>query len=342
LRYDPLFVLRHAGWFRQFLSQGRADNTEPRARALHALISRSQVLHREWLNKAGAIQRLRTNGWLQVYRRPESLAGTQVQAGLLDRFGIAHEFLSTARLRALEPALKPVFAGGWWIRDTASVDSPGAVVDAYTRRYRQLQGVVREGEVRTLTPQEDHWQVHFAGGPALEAQQVVVALGPWSRTFLQPLGLRLPMLYERGSHRHFEPFDPAVCLQYPVYDVDGAYVISPMEAGLRLTCGVELAARDAPHRLTQLNGAERMARQALALGERVEGLSDWLGARPVLPDSLPAIGPTRLPGLWLNTGHQHIGFSAAPASAELLANLMLGRKGGPDPTPYLPERFGLG
>ncbi|MCB1638918.1 MAG: FAD-dependent oxidoreductase, partial [Thiothrix sp.] len=193
LRYDPLWVLRHAGWFWQFLSRGRADNTEPRARALHALISRSQLLHREWLAKAGELQRLRTNGWLQVYRRPDSLAGAREQATLLDRFGIGHEWLSVERLRSMEPALKPVFAGGWWIRDTASVDNPGAVVDAYTRRYRQLQGVVQEGTVTALVPQEDHWQVQLAGGLAMAAQQVVVALGPWSRTFLQPLGLRLPM-----------------------------------------------------------------------------------------------------------------------------------------------------
>ncbi|MFP3711509.1 FAD-dependent oxidoreductase, partial [Paraburkholderia sp. SIMBA_009] len=42
-----------------------------------------------------------------------------------------------------------------------------------------------------------------------------------------------------------------------------------------------------------------------------------------LPDSRPMIGQApRHPGLWLALGHQHIGFSTAPGTAQILGELM--------------------
>jgi glycine/D-amino acid oxidase-like deaminating enzyme len=68
-----------------------------------------------------------------------------------------------------------------------------------------------------------------------------------------------------------------------------------------------------------------------------------VGARPVLPDYLPGIG--RAPGpakLFYATGHQHIGLTLAPITAELVADVVAERN------PRLPiaafdlRRFGFG
>jgi glycine oxidase len=49
----------------------------------------------------------------------------------------------------------------------------------------------------------------------------------------------------------------------------------------------------------------------------------WAGLRPGSPDNIPTIGrhPT-LENLWLNAGHFRYGITMAPASAEILADLM--------------------
>ena len=72
-----------------------------------------------------------------------------------------------------------------------------------------------------------------------------VALGPWAPDVLDPLGLRLPLAVKRGYHRHFRPQGNAG-LTRPVLDAENGYVLAPMEQGIRLTTGVEFAARDAP------------------------------------------------------------------------------------------------
>ena len=152
------------------------------------------------------------------------------------------------------------------------------------------------------------------------------------------MGVKVPMAYERGYHMHYAAPGTSQ-LARPIYDTAGAYVLSPMEQGLRLTSGVELTDLDAPANPLQLDLAEAAARQAVDMGERLEP-TPWLGRRPTLPDSRPIIGA--MPGqrnLWLAFGHQHIGFSTGPGTGAMLAALMSGEASPIDATPFRAERF---
>jgi len=66
----------------------------------------------------------------------------------------------------------------------------------------------------------------------------------------------------------------------------------------------------------------------------------WSGARPMLPDGLPLIGPVGPEGLWVNAGHGSTGWAMAAGSAELLAAMLVGGEPLPiDPLPYQPSRW---
>jgi D-amino-acid dehydrogenase len=151
------------------------------------------------------------------------------------------------------------------------------------------------------------------------------------------------MGFERGYHRHFQALK-GVFLGRPIYDLSGAYVLSPMkdEQGadvFRLSTGVELAARDDAPNLQQLEAAENAARRVLPMNFAVPG-SDWLGSRPTTPDSRPVIGEMpNCPGLWLAFGHQHIGFSTGPGTGVLLSELMSSEATSIDPRPFAPTRY---
>ena len=62
----------------------------------------------------------------------------------------------------------------------------------------------------------------------------------------------------------------------------------------------------------------------------------WAGLRPVTPAGTPLIGRTRIDGLWINSGHGHLGWTMACGSGRVLADLMEGR----DPGIPLPEPQG--
>jgi glycine/D-amino acid oxidase-like deaminating enzyme len=72
----------------------------------------------------------------------------------------------------------------------------------------------------------------------------------------------------------------------------------------------------------------------------LQALRAWTGFRPTTPDHLPLIGPLEgRPGLILACGHEGIGITTAPATAELAAAWVLGARPPLDPAPYLPSRF---
>jgi len=218
------------------------------------------------------------------------------------------------------------------------VDDPRAVVQAYADLFRRSGGTFKQLRATAIRRDGQDWTVQGdQASEALTAPALVLALGPWSKALLKTTGIDLPMAFERGYHMHYAP-GSGPALGRPVYDTGGGYVLSPMARGLRLTTGVELDDCDAPARPDQLDLAETRAREALALGARLDPQA-WLGRRPTLPDSRPMIGQApRHPGLWLALGHQHIGFSTAPGTAKILGELMAGEGGGRH-SAFRPDRF---
>jgi D-amino-acid dehydrogenase len=318
LRWDPGWAIRNADWIFRFLANATPSRIKPRAAALHGLIGASLKLHREWIVKADAAQRIRETGWLKAWRS-DAVAAAKAEQALLAEFGIESRLLDRQAISALEPSILPVYKVGLLHTQTASVDSPGAVVKAYARMFQNSGGEIRQSDIKAIVPDGDGWRVALADG-GISERHVVVALGPWSPDLLRPLGYRVPMAYERGYHREFKP-NPARSLQRPIHDAEGSFLMTPMEQGIRVTSGVELTARDAPSSFAQLDQVVPLARGVVEFGDAVG--EPWRGARPTLPDSLPMIGPApRHAGLWLAFGNQHIGFTTGPATGAAIAAMI--------------------
>jgi len=65
----------------------------------------------------------------------------------------------------------------------------------------------------------------------------------------------------------------------------------------------------------------------------------WAGLRPTTPDGLPLIGALPgLDGIYLATGHGMLGVTLAPATANLLAPLVLEGRAAPELAPFDPAR----
>jgi D-amino-acid dehydrogenase len=335
LRWDPAWALANIDWIVRFLANAGPSRVRPRATALHGLIGASLKLHREWIVKADAAQRIRETGWLKAWRSDAVSAAKQEQVFLAE-YGIESRLLDRQAISAIEPNIVPIYKVGLLHTQTASVDSPGAVVKAYAKMFASTGGEVRQSDIKAITPDGNGWRVVLADG-AISARHVVVALGPWSADLLRPLGYRVPLAFERGYHREFKP-NPAHSLQRPIHDAEGSFLMTPMEHGIRVTSGVELTARDAPSSFAQLDAVVPVARSVVEFGEAVG--EPWRGARPTLPDSLPVIGPApRHSGLWLAFGNQHIGLTTGPATGAAIAAMITGTPPPFDVIAFLPGRY---
>jgi D-amino-acid dehydrogenase len=335
LRWDPAWTMRNLDWVLRFLANAVPSRLKPRAAALHGLIGASLKLHRDWIVKADAVHRIRETGWLKAWRS-DAVAAAQAEQAFLAEYGIESRILDRQGMSALEPSILPVYKVGLLHTQTASVDSPGAVVKAYALMFARSGGEIRQSNIRAVAPDGEGWRVVLADG-AITARHVVVALGPWSADLLRPLGYRVPLAFERGYHREFKA-NPARPLHRPIHDAEGGFLMTPMEQGIRITSGVELTARDAPSSLAQLDQVLPLARGVVEFGDAVG--EPWRGARPTLPDSLPMIGPApRHPGLWLAFGNQHIGFTTGPATGAAIAAMIGGATPPFDVSAFAPSRY---
>jgi D-amino-acid dehydrogenase len=331
----------HLPWIAPWLAAFRAASQPARlvetARLMRPLFARAVAEHGALAAAAGADGHLSRRGWLKLYRTDKAFAAQAPELDLAARFGIANVPLDRDGARALEPALAGVFRHAVHWSGAVSVDDPLALTRDYAARFAALGGLALTGDARTLHRANPYWRVDTASGP-LDAGDVVIALGPWTPDVIAPLGIELPLVVKRGYHRHYRARGNAA-LGRPVLDAENGYVLAPMAQGIRLTTGVEFAARDAAPTPVQFDRLLPAARALFPLGEPVEP-QPWLGARPCFADSRPVISRApRQRGLWLAFGHAHWGLTLGPVTGRLIAEMMTGMTPFCDPKPYGADRF---
>ncbi|WP_442808556.1 NAD(P)/FAD-dependent oxidoreductase [Trinickia soli] len=336
VRYHPAAMPKLLPFLYRYWYNSRPDRHARIARVYSTLIEHCVTEHRALIEAAGAQSLLRKGGWIKVFRTREALQKTLDDARRWhDEYDVAYEGLDREALHAAEPSLGSVLIGGVRFTSSDSVSDPGGLVTAYANLFEQLGGRVFIGDAGTLEPS---WRVMTQAGP-IEAESVVVALGPWSKDLVRTFGYDLPLEVKRGYHMHYAAQSGAH-LNQPVLDAEIGYLIAPMTRGIRLTTGAELGYRDTRKTPVQLDAVEPFARDVFPLGERLDA-EPWLGCRPCTPDMLPIIGPApRHKGMWFAFGHAHHGLTLGPVTGRLIAEMMTGTQPVVDPAPFGVGRFG--
>lgn len=338
IRYRPAAMLRAAWPLLQYWYHSSPRRYRDIVPEYASLIGLCLEAHAPMIEAAGAEDLVRREGWLEVYRTPSVLAARLEEARENEvRFGVRHRALDARELAEWEPSLAEGLAGAIHWQDPWTVADPGALVQAYARAVEAEGGRVLQAEVRGLESCSGGWRVTTETGTET-ADELVMALGPWSRDWLAELGLSVPLFVKRGYHMHYASVGEAR-LNHWVMDEEVGYLLAPMRAGIRLTTGAELERLEAPPHLNQLAAAEQRARGLYPLGERLDP-EPWKGARPCTPDMKPVIGPVPgQAGLWCAFGHGHQGFTLGPATGRLLTQMMAGETPEIDMHPFRVDRF---
>lgn len=176
--------------------------------------------------------------------------------------------------------------------------------------------------------------VQTAQGEML-ADQVVVAAGAWSAQLLSTLGVELPVEPVKGQmilYKCAADFLPSMVL------AKGRYAIPRRDGHILVGSTLEFEGFDKTPTGSALASLKASAEELLPDLTSAEVVGHWAGLRPGSPKGIPFIGEmSQWPGLWLNCGHYRNGLVLAPASCQLLVDLMLGREPIVDPTPYAPD-----
>ena len=161
---------------------------------------------------------------------------------------------------------------------------------------------------------------------AFDAVVVCAALG--APALLRPHGLRLPLQAVYGYSvtaplRHDPDLGqaPRAALMDERYKV----AISRLGGRVRVAGSAELGGIADRHDPRALATLYKVLDDWFPGVARVKDAQHWKGARPMLPDGPPVLGPSGLAGIWLNLGHGSSGWALACGSARVLADAVAGR-----------------
>lgn len=229
-------------------------------------------------------------------------------------------------------------AGGLRFSGTARVRDPGLLHDALAHAFEVMGGQWRRESVAKIPRDRGCAQVLLASGEKLTPDLVVVATGVATGALLRPLGHCAPLIAERGYHIQADAGDAWPDLP-PVVFEERSMIVSRFTSGLRAAGFVEFSRMGSP---PDARKWQRLRAHAEALRLPFAGtVTEWMGARPTLPDYLPAVGRSRrADNLVYAFGHQHLGLTLAAITGELVGAVATGDSAALDLSPFDVERFG--
>jgi D-amino-acid dehydrogenase len=281
---------------------------------------------------------LHGDGVLHLYESEAELAASQPGWQARADHGIAFTHLhGPAAIAELQPGLSPALAAATFVPGWMTVGDPLVVTETLARHFEQRGGRIRRAEAAALSPGTDGVAVQLRDGRSVVAQRVIVAAGAWSHRLARTLGERIPLETERGYNTTLPA--GAFALKRQLTFGGHGFVVTPLDCGVRVGGAVELAGLDAPPNYARATTMLAKAKHFMP-GLRTEGGTQWMGFRPSLPDSLPAIGlATADARVVYAFGHGHLGLTQAAATARLVADILADRPPPLDLQPFRPQRF---
>lgn len=223
----------------------------------------------------------------------------------------------------------------FWLPERGSIRTPrlGRALRQWLLSCPETR-LVEQCEVHSIETERGRVTGVKSATERFAAPKVVIAGGPWSRELLATAGAASPIAPLRGQMLLFETDGT---LLESVVLMGGFYLIPRRDGRLLAGSTFETVGFD---RSTTREGRERIYRKALAMLPALAGspvTHHWAGLRPASPASVPRVGAVAgIDGLYLNAGHGGNGVALAPATAELLTALLLGRVPPLDAAPYAP------
>lgn len=174
---------------------------------------------------------------------------------------------------------------------------------------------------------------------------VILCAGAASAQLARQAGMGLPVQPAKGYSLTVSTAGLAdkgcAELHHPFVDPQLHIAVTPMVDKIRILGMAEFAGFDATVKAARLRMLRRFFERLLphmAADLDWQNAEGWAGLRPMSADGRPFIGPGARPGLWVNCGHGHLGWTMAVGAARLLADLYISRKPEIDAAAFHPAK----
>jgi len=315
-------------WMAQMLKNCNPQSYAVNKERMMRVAEYSRDCLRELRKDTGINYENRAKGTLQLFRKEAQMEAVQRDISVLQECGVSYELLNGNELGRVEPALanaQDKLVGGLHLPNDETGDCY-LFTNALAQIAKELGVNFQFNQnVEKLIVEGDEIKGVQVNGKVLTADRYVLAFGSYSRDFLKPLDLQLPVYPVKGYSLTIPIVDPAFAPQSTVLDETYKIAITRFDQRIRVggmaeLSGFNLGLNEDPRATLQ------MVTQDLFPGGDMAQASFWTGLRPMTPDSTPIIGATRFKNLFLNTGHGTLGWTMACGSGKLISDIVLNHK----------------
>lgn len=344
MRIRPSAIPGLIGWGARFIANSRASRfrraTADNFRlAQYSLAETLKIAAKYSLDFA-----LSTEGTMCVFRDAKAMQPRLNICRQLEALGLAIQVVDPENAARIEPALLPVqheLGECIWLPDDARGDAHQYCC-SLAEHVRNIGGEIRcSTDVRRIVIDRGKTTGVETAAGILRADCVVVAAGPYSPRLVRSVGVTLPVKPARGFSITLDAAGIEGLPRVAIQDDATHAVAAVFGERIRVVGIAEFGGFDKSvpaHRVQSLKATLVSCLPEVAAGLDLDDCREWVGLRPMSSDGRPYVGMTKVPGLYLNTGHGALGWTMAAGSAAVLADLIDGRQPAIDPQAFAATR----
>ena len=332
MHHSPLVIKPMLDWAMWRWGLGMLRNcTEARYRVNKARMVRLAEYSRDCMVQLRAdtdiVYDERMQGTLQLFRTQKQLDGTAKDVEILQQYGVPYQLLDRTGYLQYEPALADVkekFVGALRLPGDETGDC-----FLFTNRLAEMAkalGVQFRFGVNIQGLQADGGGLSGVQTDTglVTSDRYLLALGSYSAQMLAPVGLKVPIYPVKGFSITVPITDAAKSPESTIMDETHKVAVTRLGDRIRVGGTAQLSGFDLKLDASRRKTLEHVCTDLFPRGGDVSRADFWTGLRPMTPDGTPIIGPTRIPNLWLATGHGTLGWTMAAGTGRLLADWMDG------------------
>ena len=334
MQHRPLVIRPHLDmglvrWGLSMLRNCTSARYELNKSRMVRLAEYSRDVLREMRGSIGIGYDERSQGTLQLFRTQKQLDGTGADIEVLKRYGVRFELLDRAGCMRHEPALSRVqdkFVGGLLLPGDETGDCFKFTQDLAARAAQRGVQFRYGTSIERLETRGGRISGVVTGAGTLQADAYLVALGSYSPMLLSPLGIRIPVYPVKGYSITVPITDASGAPESTVMDETHKVAVTRLGERIRVGGTAELAGYTLQLHEPRRRTLEHVVTDLFPAGGDVSRAEFWCGLRPMTPDGTPVVGGTRLPNLYLATGHGTLGWTMAAGTGRVMADLISGRE----------------
>ena len=337
MRVRPLDFPALIPWFWRFWRCSNMPQVEAIATAQTQLMKTALSDYDEILAATGSSHLKHAKGAIHFYDTEEEYRREKWQADLRAKLGFEEHRLSLADLKSLVPCLNlgkgvAIMMPGWH-----HLSDPAKVTARIAECSIENGASWVQDRVSAVSSSELGVRLQTESGRRINADHLVVAAGAWSNKIAEQLDYKVPMIAKRGYHSMIG--NPDIELRYPVMSLSRAFVMTPLENGIRIAGTAEFAGLDVEPDYRRARVLLKHASHYLT-GLQTEEVTEWMGHRPMMSDSKPVISTSpQHRNVFYAFGHGHYGLTQGPTTGRMIADMVIGKEPSIDHRPFRFDRF---